>query len=69
MTITMRVVNLVDKLRLQNFFIEKDNKVHLKFVEFSPARVEEALDNIFRTKGKKYKPNDFEKEVLRELDF
>ncbi len=69
MTITMRVVNLVDKLRLQSFFIEKDNKVHLKFVEFSPTRIEEALDKIFRTKGKAYTPNQLEKEVLRELDF
>ena len=69
MTLTMRVVNLVDKLRLQKFFVEKDNKAHLKFVEFSPARIEEALDKIIRTKGKAYRPNQFEKDCLKELDF
>ena len=69
MTLTMRVVNLVDKLRLQKFFVEKDNKAHLKFVEFSPARVEDPLDKVIRTKGQAYRPNQFEKDCLKELDF
>lgn len=69
MTITMRIVNLADKLRLQSFFVEKDNKAHLKFAEFRPAKLEEALDRLLKTKGNPYSPNEFEKDCLRELDF
>lgn len=66
---TMKIVNLVDKLKLQNFFVEKDNKAHFKFAEFSPARLEELLDRVLRTKGKAYQPDEFEKQCLKELDF
>ena len=66
---TMRIINLVDKLQLQKFFVEKDNKAHFKFAEFSPARLEELLDRLLRTQGKSYQPDDFEKQCLKELDF
>ena len=69
MTTTMRIVNLVDKLKLQNFFFEKDNKAVLVLGEFNVARLEEKIDKLFKTKGKAYVPNDFEKECLKELDF
>ena len=69
MTITMRIVSLVDKLKLQKFFVEKDNKAHFKFAEFSPARLEETIDKLLRTKGNPYQPNQFEKDCLKELDF
>lgn len=69
MTVTMRVVNLVDKLKLQKFFVEKDNKAHLKFAEFSPAKLEELLDKAFKTKGRPYTPNQLEQDILKELDF
>lgn len=69
MTLTMRIVNLVDKLRLQNLFVEENNRTHLKLMEFSPAKLEEALDKVLRTKGKSYRPSNFERDVLEDLDF
>lgn len=67
MSITLKLVELVDKLHLQNFFMEKENKVMLN-VSFDPSRIEELIDGLLPTKGNSYKPSQFEIDVLKELD-
>lgn len=71
MSITVKVVELVDKLGLNHFFIEKNNRLY-----FSPIKIrlnkdllESSIDRFLKTKGRAYKPNDLEKDVLKELDF
>lgn len=67
MSTTLKLVELVDKLRLQKFFMEKDNKVMLN-LSFDPKKIESILDQVFPTKGKAYEPNDFEKDCIRDLE-
>lgn len=71
MGITLRVVSLIDKLHLQNYFVEREDRVF-----FAPIRIslnerilEQKLDHLFKLKGKAYKMNQFEKNCLKELDF
>jgi NAD-specific glutamate dehydrogenase len=67
MSITLKLVALVDKLQLQNFFMEKENKVMLN-LSFDPSRIEDLIDSVLSTKGHSYKPSKFELDVLNELD-
>lgn len=46
--------------------MEKENKVMLN-VSFDPARIEDVIDGLLPTRGKKYKPNQFEIDVIKEL--
>jgi len=68
MSVTFKVVQLIDRLRIQKFFMEKDSKVLLNF-QFDPSKIENFIDNKLKVHGKKYKPNDFEESCLRDLDF
>lgn len=68
MSITTKMVELVDKLRLNHFFIEENNRVHLKFTEFNPQKLEGLLDSLIKIKGKSYDPNEFELNCIRELE-
>jgi hypothetical protein len=67
MSITLKLVELVDKLHLQNFFMEKENKVMLNF-SFNPNRIEDVIDSLLKSKGKTYMPSKLEEDVLSELD-
>lgn len=71
MSITLRVVNFIDRLHLQNYFMEKENTLL-----FAPIRIslnekilERKIDQLFKLKGKPYAINEFEKNCLKELDF
>lgn len=71
MSITYKIVNVVDKLKLDHYFIEKNNITY-----FSPIRiqlntdvVEKLVNSFIKVKGREYIPNQFEKDVLKELDF
>ncbi len=70
MSITLRLVNLIDKLQIQNYFIEKDNKTIFTpvLIKFNTEALEKAADKVIRTKGKPYKINDLEKSMLNDLD-
>lgn len=68
MSVTFKVVQLIDRLRIQNFFMEKDSKVLLNF-QFDPSKIEHFIDSKLKGHGKKYKPSDFEESCLRDLDF
>lgn len=68
MSVTLRVVNLVDKLRLQSFFVEQNNVVNFTLAKFKPDSVEKIIDKLLPTKGRKYKPSHLEIEAIRELE-
>lgn len=68
MSVTLKVVELIDRLHLNNYFIEKDNRVHLKALEFNPAKLESLLDKVIKVKGVDYNPNEFELNCIRELE-
>lgn len=68
MSITLKMVELVDKLRLTQLFIEENNRVHLKFTEFNPQKLEVLLDTFIKTRGKEYNPDEFELNCIRELE-
>tara|TARA_B100001971_G_C18268008_1_gene596124 strand:+ start:56902 stop:57114 length:213 start_codon:yes stop_codon:yes gene_type:complete len=68
MSITLKMVELVDKLRLTQLFIEENNRVHLKFTEFNPQKLEVLLDAFIKTRGKEYNPDEFELNCIRELE-
>lgn len=68
MSITLKLVALVDRLHLQNFFMEKDNKVMLN-LSFDPNKIESLIDQYFTSKGKAYKPNEFEESCIKDLEY
>ena len=68
MSITLKIVELVDKLNLTHYFIEDNNRVHLSFTEFDPQKIEIILNKVVRIKGKAYNPNEFELNCIRELE-
>lgn len=67
MSITLKVISLIDKLQLQQFFTEKDNKVMLN-LSFDPKHLEDLIDKILKVDGHEYCPNQFEKDCLKELE-
>jgi hypothetical protein len=69
MHLTMKVVNLVDRLHLNELFDEGSNEVMLNLIKFNPKKLEAIIDKLIQTDGKTYDPNELEKRVLKELDF
>ena len=67
MSITLKVVSLIDKLHLQSFFMEKDNKVMLN-LSFNPSAIEDVIDDVLKVDGHAYRPSQFEIDVLSELE-
>lgn len=47
--------------------MEKDNKVMLNLT-FNPEHIEEVIDDVLKVDGKAYSPNQFEIDVLKELE-
>lgn len=68
MSVTLKVVELIDRLHLNNYFIEKDNRVHLKALEFNTVKLESLLDKVIKVRGVDYNPNEFELNCIRELE-
>jgi hypothetical protein len=71
MSITLKIVEIIDKLRVQNYFVEKNNKTYFTpiNIQLSTEHIETIIDKVFKTNGNAYKMNEFEKEILKELDF
>ncbi len=71
MSITLKVIDLIDRLKVQRFFIEKNNKTYFSpiFINFNPENFEKIADHLVSSKGKPYEPNDLEKAICKELDF
>lgn len=68
MSVTLKIVELVDRFKLTHYFIESNNKVHLRLLEFDPQKVEVLLDKVIKSKGKAYQASDFELNCIRELE-
>lgn len=71
MSITMKIVRLIDKLKLNQYFVQKDNRIYFSpiHIKFNADVIENGLDSLLKVDGKPYVADDFEKEVLKELDF
>jgi hypothetical protein len=71
MSITLRIVDLIDKLKVQSFFVERNHKTYFTpiNISFNQNQLEKVTDKLFNVDGNAYKMNDFEKKVLQELDF
>lgn len=71
MSITLRVIQIIDRLKLQNYFVEKDDRIM-----FAPIRIslnektlERKIDKTFKLKGRPYQADEFEVSCLKDLDF
>ena len=70
-SITLKVVDLLDRLKVQSYFVEKNDRTYFTpiHVKFDPNKLEIILDKIIKVKGNSYKMNKMEKQVLEELEF
>jgi hypothetical protein len=71
MSITLKVVDLLDKLNVQSYFLEKESKLQFTpiRISFDSIKIEKVLEKLIKVNGKTYKMNQFEKDILTELDF
>lgn len=71
MSITLKIVDLLDRFKVQSFFIERNQKTYFTpiRISFNQSQLEKVTDKFFKVKGNAYKMNDLEKEILEELDF
>ena len=51
--------------------MQKDNRIYFSpiHIKFNADVIENGLDSLLNVDGKPYVADDFEKEVLKELDF
>ena len=71
MSITIKIVEIVDKLKLNHYFVQKNNSTYFRpiTIKLNTDLIEKAVDKVMKAKGKSYKPSQLEKDVLKELDF
>lgn len=71
MSITLKIVDLIDKLKVQHYFIEKNNNTYFRPIQikFNASHVEEMIEKVVNVDGNTYKMNDLEKNILKDLDF
>ncbi|MAX66273.1 MAG: hypothetical protein QF441_04790 [Bacteriovoracaceae bacterium] len=71
MSITLKVIDLIDKMKIQNFFVEKGNRTYFTPIQikFDQQKFEEISDRLFRVKGKPYKISELEKSLIKDLDY
>lgn len=69
-SITLKVCYLVDRLKLQSFFIEKNEKVVFTpiHIQINIEKIEKLTDFVLSAKGRPYQANQFEKDILAELE-
>ena len=71
MSITLKIVDLMDKLKIQNYFVERDNRTYFTPVriKFNSSSIESFIDKVINVDGRAYQMNELEEKVLKELDF
>ena len=71
MSITIKVVEVIDKLRLNHYFVEKNNRTYFSPIKirFNTVLIENLIERVINVDGKAYKPNQLERDILKELDF
>lgn len=70
-SITLKVVDLIDKTKIQSLFEEKNDQVYFAPIKLklNTHLIEKIVDKVISVNGKQYEPDELEKEVLKELDF
>jgi hypothetical protein len=70
MSITLKLVHLIDKLNIQSYFIEKNDRTYFMPIQFkfNTNKLEALTDKLIKVKGRAYKVNDLEKSILNDLD-
>lgn len=70
-SITLKVVSLIDKSKVQKLFIENESSLY-----FAPLRIrlntnsiESLINKVVSIDGNTYRPNQFEKNIINDLDF
>ena len=71
MSLTLKLIYLIDKFKLGHYFAEEKKTGHIgiKVFEFDPAKLEKRIDQIIKTKGHAYAPNELEQKIMEELNF
>ena len=71
MSITIKIVEVIDKLKLNHYFVQRNNNTYFRpiTIKLNTDLIEKAVDKAVNTNGKSYKPSQLEKDVLKELDF
>lgn len=71
MSLTLRIVEILDRLHVEKYFIEKDHEVYFRplVVKVNTNAIRNTFNKICNVDGNTYITNDFEKKVLEELDF
>lgn len=71
MSITMRIVNLIDRLKLNQYFIEREDKAYFSpiHIKINTRSIENFIDHLVKVDGRPYRPNEMEKEVIKELEY
>lgn len=67
MSVTTKVIQFVDKLKLNKFFTERNGKVYFQLA-FNPKKFESIIDKTLRVNGRPYKVTELEKQALEELE-
>ena len=71
MSITLKAVDFIDKLKLDTYFVKSDDKISFTPIKlnFNERTIESIIDRLVNSNGKSYSMNDFEKNIISELDF
>ncbi len=71
MSLTLRIVEILDRLHVEKYFIEKDQEVYFRplQVKVNTNAIRNTFNKFCNVNGNAYIQNDFEKKVLEELDF
>jgi hypothetical protein len=71
MSLTLRVVEILDRLHVEKYFVEKDQEVFFRplTIKINTNAIRTAFNKVCSIDGNAYKTNHFEDKVLEELDF
>lgn len=71
MSLTLRVVEILDRLHVEKYFIEKDQEVFFRplTIKINTDAIRKVFNKVCSIDGNAYKTNGFEEKILEELDF
>jgi hypothetical protein len=71
MSLTLKVVEILDRLHIEKYFIEKDQEVYFRplIIKINTNAIRQTFNKVCNVNGNAYIKNEFERKVLEELDF
>jgi hypothetical protein len=69
MSLTQKLIEWIDKLHVQNFFIQEDDKVYIKIGAIDLKKLEDWLDKTLDIEGQFYETSELEEEIMSELNY